>query len=106
MQEVILNKNLLEYDFVAETICQIEKDFQRCNIQINLINLENREQVEQSIYNAICDLPSVKLQQLIYLIDIPEQEFLKIMSKPNAIYSLSEFIFRREALKVYLRKNY
>ena len=106
MENLVLKNSLLDFNFVSETIIQIEKDFQRCAISINLIGLKKKDEIEQEIYNAIKNLSSLKLQQLIYLVDINEKEFLKIMSDQYPIQSLSESILRREALKVYIRKNY
>ena len=106
MDELKLSKSLSQVDFVIETIRQIEKDFSRCNVKIRLENCQNRDQLVQSIYDSINNLPVNKLQQLIYLIDITEKEFLRIMSKPYCFQSLSESILRREALKIYIRKNY
>ena len=106
MENLVLKNSLLDFNFVLETIIQIEKDFQRCDISINLIGLKKKDEIEQEIYNAIKNLSSLKLQQLIYLVDINEKEFLKIMSDQYPIQSLSESILRREALKVYIRKNY
>lgn len=106
MENLVLKNSLLDFNFVSETIIQIEKDFQRCDIPINLIGLKKKDEIEQEIYNAINNLSSLKLQQLIYLVDINEKEFLKIMSDQYPIQSLSESILRREALKVYIRKNY
>lgn len=106
MENLVLKNSLLDFNFVSETILQLEKDFQRCNISVNLIGLTKKEEIEQEIYNTLKELSSIELQQLIYLIDIPENEFMKIMSKPFSVQSLSESILRREALKVYIRKNY
>lgn len=106
MDELNLSKSLSQVDFVIETIRQIEKDFSRCNVKIRLENCQNRDQLEQSIYDSINNLSVTKLQQLIYLIDIPEKEFLNIISKPHFYQALSETILRREALKIIIRKNY
>ncbi len=106
MDELLLYKSLTNSDFVLETIKQIEKDFMRCDVSINLNDCKNRDDLEQCIFNSINELTAIKLQQLIYLVDIPENEFLKIMSKPYYFQSLSESILRREALKIYIRKNY
>jgi hypothetical protein len=106
MDELNLYQSLTNSDFVFQTIQQIEKDFMRCDIPINLNNTKNRVDIEESIFNSIHELSAIKLQQLVYMVDIPEQEFLKIMSKPYYYQSLSESILRREALKIYIRKNY
>jgi hypothetical protein len=47
-----------------------------------------------------------QLLQLIYIIDIPEKEFLSIISQSNFPQLLAEKIVLKEAYKVYLRSRY
>ena len=44
--------------------------------------------------------------QLLYQVDIPQQDFLDLTSDPNFIQKMSILILRREAYKVYLRARY
>lgn len=103
MADLAIENKLLDPDFASKTIAQIEKDFHRCNLPIHLKNHYLKEEIEQQIKQTIESLTATKLQQLIYLIDIPEHQFLKILSEPFPMLALSESILRREALKVYIR---
>jgi hypothetical protein len=47
-----------------------------------------------------------KTLQLFYTIDIPEKQFLSLVSGENPIENLSEAILLREAQKVYFRMKY
>ena len=44
--------------------------------------------------------------QLLYRIDIPQQDFLALTADPAFIEKMSELIVKREAYKVYLRSRY
>lgn len=105
MNELNLNGQLQNQDFVSKTISQIEKDFIRCNIEINLTLLLDRESLENGILDIIKELPSNKLQQLMYIIDIPENDYMKLSGTEFFYRALAEKILRREALKVFLREN-
>jgi hypothetical protein len=105
MNELNLNNSLKNVDFVSKTILQIEKDFERSGVKINLSPHGDRESIENGIYEALTNLNPVTLQQLIYIIDIPENEFFKLQSNDFFFNALSEKILRREALKVFLREN-
>lgn len=104
MNNIQLNESLQKSDFVTDTIMQIEKDFSRCNIALDFQGIHDRNSIEDCILNALKILPNDKLQQLIYIIDIPENEFLKIVGNQFFLVALSEKILRREALKVYLKR--
>ena len=91
--------------FVSKTISQIEKDFGRCNLEIFLSQFSDRDSLEESILSIIQNLSAEKLQQLIYIVDIPENEFSKIVGSEMFFRTLAEKILRREALKVFLREN-
>ncbi len=105
MNDLNLNNQLKKEDFVKKTILQIEKDFDRCNIKINLPVIPNLEILENAILLSIQSLSREKIQQLIYLIDIPEKEYSKLVKTEFFYRALSEKILRREALKVFLREN-
>jgi hypothetical protein len=105
MNQLNLNNQLKNLDFVTKTISQIEKDFTRCTIEIHLSNFRDRDSLENGILNAIQNLNTDKLQQLIYIIDIPEKEYASILGSEFFYRALAEKILRREALKVFLREN-
>jgi hypothetical protein len=105
MNQLNLNTQLKNQDFVTKTISQIEKDFGRCNLEIYLSQFSNRDSLEEGILAIIQNLPTKKLQQLIYIIDIPENEYSKLVGSEFFYRAMSEKILRREALKVFLREN-
>lgn len=105
MNQLNLNTQLKNQDFVSKTISQIEKDFGRCNLEIFLSQFSDIDSLEDRILCSIQNLSSEKLQQLIYIVDIPENEFSKIAGSEFFFRTLAEKILRREALKVFLREN-
>jgi len=105
MNELNFNNQLKKHDFVTRTISQIEKDFGRCNLEIHLSQFSNRVLLENEIINFIQHISTDKLQQLMYLIDIPENEYSKLLGTEFFHRALAEKILRREALKVFLRDN-
>jgi hypothetical protein len=105
MTQLNFNNHLKSQDFISKTITQIEKDFGRCNLEINLSQFNDRDSLENGILDIIQYLSSDKLHQLLYIIDIPENEFSKLAENEFFYRALSEKILRREALKVFLREN-
>jgi hypothetical protein len=66
----------------------------------------NLKELISSIEKCIAQVSNAQLQQLIYLIDIPESIFISLSRKETFHKELSEVILRREALKVYLRNEF
>jgi hypothetical protein len=106
MKDLNIAVQLRDISFVRKTIEQIEKDFNRSNIEIKFHESTSRESIEKAILNVISKLPMEKLKELIYLIDIPEVEFRKAQGLKYFYNTLSEKILRREALKVFLRNKF
>lgn len=94
---------LREQSFRVATLEQLQKDFQRCGLELTSIDLS---ELISSITSCITHVSSTQLQQLIYLVDIPESLFLSMSRKPTFHRELSEAILMREALKVYLRTKF
>jgi hypothetical protein len=94
---------LMDQSFRADTLVQLEKDFQRCGLILNTKDLNN---LLTSIETCLSRVTHAQLQQLIYLIDIPESLFLSMSRKSTFHSELSETILLREALKVYLRNKF
>ena len=63
MNELNLNDRLKTQDFVTKTILQLEKDFERCNLQINLSHSSDRDSLEGEILTSIQNVTATKLQQ-------------------------------------------
>ena len=106
MKDLNIAVQLRDISFVKKTIEQIEKDFNRSNIEIKFHESTSKESIEKAILNVISKLPMEKLKELIYLIDIPEVEFRKAQGLKFFYIILSEKILRREALKVFLRNKF
>lgn len=94
---------LIEQSFRADTLAQLEKDFQRCGLTLSSSDVDN---LLSSVETLIERVSSTQLQQLIYLVDIPESLFVFMSRKPTFHRELSEAILMREALKVYLRSKF
>lgn len=94
---------LMDQSFQAQTFIQLEKDFQRCGLELNSMDLK---ELLSSIEKCIAQVSNAQLQQLIYLIDIPESIFISLSRKETFHKELSEVILTREALKVYLRNKF
>lgn len=94
---------LMDQSFRKNTLSQLEKDFQRCGLTLSSTDVNN---LLSSIQTCIEQVSNTQLQQLIYLIDIPEALFLSLSGKPTFHFELSEAILMREALKVYLRNKF
>jgi hypothetical protein len=91
---------------------QVFKDFESISNHFPEDFLENCYSFDQIIFLVEENLASVleknetKTLQLFYTIDIPEKQFLRLISSENAIQKLSEAILFREAQKVYFRIKY
>ena len=105
LQELWLNKKM-----VQATLAQIQLDFAKFNLIIqikdnfSLVELENG--VENQLLNLTLNSPH-KIPQLIYTIDLPEEIFNEIIRYSENVNSdLSKCIVVREAMKVYLRTKF
>jgi hypothetical protein len=94
---------LMDHSFRADTLAQLEKDFHRCGLTLSSLDVNN---LLSSVETCLSHVSSSQLQQLIYLIDIPESLFVSMARKPTFHCELSEAILMREALKVYLRSKF
>ena len=102
LQEQVKNA-LSDQSFRAATLNQLQKDFHRCGLTLISIDLND---LLLSIESCIRNVSNTQLQQLIYLIDIPEALFLSLSRKETFHFELSEAILMREGLKVYLRNKF
>ncbi len=111
LSEEELNLELQFVDFVIDTQRQIAKDFQLSGIAFPIdFSSEERnyigiiDQVSAALLDVI-RLGERHLQQLLYQIDIPQNDFLNMIGNPDFIDRMSDLIVRREAYKVWLRRN-
>lgn len=112
MNENLLIQELSNEKFVQDTVNQICKDFSRCGWDLDS-DLLNRKLVKTEIEELLSEklveimkYGETQLLQLIYIIDIPEKEFLSITTQPNFPQLLAEKIVLKEAYKVYLRSKF
>lgn len=94
---------LVDQSFRTDTLAQLTKDFQRCGLTLDSSDVDY---LLSSIESCIRKVSNTQLQQLIYLIDIPESIFISLSRKASFHQELSEVILMREALKIYLRNKF
>jgi|TARA_B110000879_G_scaffold24208_2_gene32153 hypothetical protein len=99
-------------DFVLKTQHQIAKDFGTSGIEFTtafftapLSYLELINSVGEKL-GQIMTLGETQTLQLLYRIDIPQQDFLALATDTEFIQKMSILIIRREAYKIYLRSVY
>lgn len=112
MNSEIIWEEFSKRKFVDDTLLQIQKDFNRCGWDIHFDFL-NDFNIKTAIEDRISEILSEvmkhsesQLLQLIYIIDIPEKEFLALFREENVIEKLAEKILWKEAYKVYLRRKF
>ena len=112
MNSELLIQEFSNEKFVQDTVNQIYKDFSRCGWDLDS-DMLNRPLVKTEIEELIAEklveimkFGEIQLLQLIYIIDIPEKEFLSIITEPNFPNLLAEKIILKEAYKVYLRRKF
>lgn len=106
------NKILSNEEFVLKTQQQIQKDFAKFNLEFRenfIFDLWTKEEIELAIQEnlaIIIKFGETKLMQLLYTIDIPEEQFLRLTQEQNFLLLLAEAILKREALKVFFRSKF
>lgn len=112
MNSELLIEEFSNEKFVQDTVNQICKDFSRCGWDLDS-DLFNRTIVKSEIEELLAEklveimkYGETKLLQLIYIIDIPEKEFLSIITESNFPQLLAEKIVLKEAYKVYLKSKF
>ncbi len=110
------DESLISYfsneEFVLKTQQQIHKDFAKFNLEFpeNFIfdpwPKEKIEEIIQEKLKEIMPFGETRLLQLLYTIDIPEKQFLSLITEPDFLVSIAEAILKREAMKVYFRSKY
>lgn len=99
-------------EFVLKTQLQIIKDFATVGSEFSN-ELEKHELDYNSLVIAVAEkiievmkLGEPTLLQLLYQIDLPQQDFLTITTDTHFTEKLADMIIRREAYKVYLRSKF
>jgi hypothetical protein len=112
MNSELLIQEFSNEKFVQDTVNQICRDFSRCgwSLDFDLLNSTLvKSEIEELLAEKLVEIMKygeTKLLQLIYIIDIPENEFLSITSKSNFPQLMAEKIVLKEAYKVYLRSKF
>ncbi len=112
MNDETLISHFSNSDFVLKTQQQIHKDFAKFNLEFpeyfifDPLDAERIEELLQEKLAEVIKFGETKLLQLMYTIDIPEEQFLKLITQPDFLISLSKAVLKREALKVYLRSKF
>lgn len=103
---------MADQTFRLETQKQLRKDFASCQMffsadfDVSVVAVyEILEQVEHQLVKLM-ENGERHLLQLLYIIDLPETEFLKSLSDANFLKILTQKVVYREAYKVWLRANY
>ncbi len=107
-----LLKEFESSEFILKTQQQIAKDLGQFSIEFEndfltfallydaiLLELENK-------LAELMKLSEQTFMQYLHQVDLPEKEFLNLLSDSNFLPKISELILRREAYKVYLRAKY
>ncbi|MFM7661087.1 MAG: hypothetical protein ACKO6A_00300 [Bacteroidota bacterium] len=112
MNTELLIQEFSNEKFVQDTVNQICKDFSRCGWDMDSILLERKltkVELKELLAEKLVEIMKfgeTQLLQIIYIIDIPEKEFLSIISEPNFPQLLADKIVLKEAYKVYLRSKF
>ena len=99
-------------EFVLKTQQQIAKDFGNFSIEFSTEFLQNALPMDEIILDTeekIAELMKEGEQrflQYLYLVDIPEHNFLALTTDPDFLPKMSALILKREAYKVYLRAKF
>lgn len=88
-------------DFRAQTLAQLQKDLDRAQCAYQIENDDFLYQLASFLQN----LSTEKRAQLLYLIDLPENNSALILTG-NYFEDLAEQIIHREALKVFWRQRF
>ena len=107
-----IEKYLVDKSFILKTQQQIAKDFAKLNLLFPE-SFEDTFHSKETIELLISDQLLVilkdgesRLLQLLYMIDIPEKEFLALTGNSDFISKLASKVLFREAYKVFLREKF
>ncbi len=99
-------------EFVLKTQQQISKDFATVGETFSDQFIEEEYSYDEILTEVQKHLVSVMrsgettLLQLLYQIDLPQQDFLSIVTDKDFSEKMADLIIRREAYKVYLRSKF
>ena len=99
-------------EFILKTQRQIAKNLVKFSISVDPGFLENvltYDSILLGMEPKLAELMQSGEQQFLqylYLVDLPEIEFLNLLNDPEFLPKISELILKREAYKVYLRAKF
>ena len=101
-----LHVQLSDDEIYKQIQAQLVKDFQRSGINdFNLTScIPSEWNVE--IQNTLQKLQSFELQQLLYIVDIPERILFQTRESEHELFYLSNAILQRELMKVYYQNQF
>lgn len=107
-----LEHELQSVDFVLATQFQLAKDFGMSGIDFDPnfvqepLNYEALREIVEDRVSLIMQSGERQLLQLLYQIDVPQQDFLALTTEADFLPRLGNLIIRREAYKVFLRRKF
>lgn len=101
LEKSTIKEALQSVDFRKQTFAQLQKDLERAQCEFTL----NPDNFLTDLAKLLENLSPEKRAQLLYLIDLPENNS-SIAPVPNYFDSLAEQIIHREALKVFWRAQF
>ena len=101
LEKSTIKEALQSADFRTQTLAQLQKDLDRAQCEITL----NADNFLTDLATLLENLTPEKRAQLLYLIDLPENNNTSARL-PNSFDSLAEQIIHREALKVFWRAQF
>ena len=111
MDSLVLIQDIQKEDLYAQTIHQLNKDFQLANIDKNispsLAPLDLKKELNSFILGLLTNNYDGYLN-LLYRIDVSEKELRKLSGKilTDTVDEISFLILKREFQKVWFKKRY
>jgi hypothetical protein len=100
-----VSKKLVETAFLTDTILQIQKDFTAIGINVALCS-SNLNELELELCIILQSLSPENFMQFAYVVDIGENKTREWMHSGRDFSKYTHLIIQREALKVFLRKEF
>ena len=101
-----LNVQLSEVEIFKQIKAQLIRDFQRSGINDFKLSSPIPSEWNAEIQNILKKLQPVELQQLLYIVDIPERILFQSQESEHEFFYLSNAILQRELLKVYYQNQF
>lgn len=101
LEKSTIKEALQTGDFRNQTFAQLQKDLDRAQCEFTL----NPDNFLADLAKLLENLTAEKRAQLLYLIDLPENNNTAA-GLPNYFENLAEQIIHREALKVFWRSQF